>query len=313
MRIIKLLSLVFPGQGSQYIGMGKDFSNNFPFANKVYQEVDEMLGFSLSKLIFDGKIEDLTLTQNAQPAIMATSIAILKTLEGEGFDIRKSSFVAGHSLGEYTALCATGAISLGDTANLLKMRGIFMQESVPVGLGAMAAILGLDLNKVKSLIKDISNDEICEIANDNEPNQVVLSGNRSTIEKVCKNAKSLGAKRAILLPVSAPFHCSLMLPAQKNMINLISEVSLKKPTVPLISNITASPTQNPEEIRENLIKQITGRVRWRESILYMHKFGVRKTYEIGPGRVLCNLIKRTVNEIEQTNISKIEDLDKLRN
>ena len=215
MRIIKLLSLVFPGQGSQYIGMGKDFSNNFPFANKVYQEVDEMLEFSLSKLIFDGKIEDLTLTQNAQPAIMATSIAILKTLEGEGFDIRKSSFVAGHSLGEYTALCATGAISLGDTANLLKMRGIFMQESVPVGLGAMAAILGLDLNKVKSLIKDISNDEICEIANDNEPNQVVLSGNRSTIEKVCKNAKSLGAKRAILLPVSAPFHCSLMLPAQK--------------------------------------------------------------------------------------------------
>ena len=313
MRIIKLLSLVFPGQGSQYIGMGKDFSNNFPFANKVYQEVDEMLEFSLSKLIFDGKIEDLTLTQNAQPAIMATSIAILKTLEGEGFDIRKSSFVAGHSLGEYTALCATGAISLGDTANLLKMRGIFMQESVPVGLGAMAAILGLDLNKVKSLIKDINNDEICEIANDNEPNQVVLSGNRSTIEKVCKNAKSLGAKRAILLPVSAPFHCSLMLPAQKNMINLISEVSLKKPTVPLISNITASPTQNPEEIRENLIKQITGRVRWRESILCMQKFGVKKAYEIGPGRILCNLIKRTANEIEQANISKIEDLDKLRN
>ena len=307
-----MLSLVFPGQGSQYIGMGKDFSNNFPVANKVYQEVDEVLGFSLSKLIFDGKIEDLTLTKNAQPAIMATSIAILKTLESEGFNIIKTLFVAGHSLGEYTALCATGAISLGDTANLLKMRGIFMQESVPVGVGAMAAILGLDLNKVKLLINDIKSEEVCEIANDNEPNQVVLSGNRSTIEKVCKNAKSLGAKRAILLPVSAPFHCSLMVPAQNNMVDLISEVSLIKPIVPVISNISANPTQNPEEIRGNLIKQITGRVRWRESILYMKKFGVKSTYEIGPGRVLCNLIKRTVNEIEQTNISTIEDLDKCK-
>ncbi len=308
-----MFSLVFPGQGSQYIGMGKDFSNNFPVANSVYQEVDEVLNFSLSKLIFDGKIEDLTLTKNAQPAIMATSIAILKTLESEGFKIKNTLFVAGHSLGEYTALCAAGAMSLGDTANLLKMRGIFMQESVPVGVGAMAAILGLDLNKVKTLINDISNDEICEIANDNEPNQVVLSGYRSTIEKVCNNAKSLGAKRAILLPVSAPFHCSLMLPAQKNMIDLISEVSLKKPIVPVISNISAIPTQNPEEIRENLIQQITGRVRWRESILYMSKFGVKKTYEIGPGKVLCNLIRRIANEIEQTNISTIEDLDKLRN
>ena len=308
-----MFSLVFPGQGSQYIGMGKDFSNNFPVANSIYQEVDEVLNFSLSKLIFDGKIEDLTLTKNAQPAIMATSIAILKTLESEGFNIKNTLFVAGHSLGEYTALCATGAISLGDTASLLKMRGIFMQESVPVGVGAMAAILGLDLNKVKTLINDIGNDEICEIANDNEPNQVVLSGYRSTIEKVCKNAKSLGAKRAILLPVSAPFHCSLMLPAQKNMTDLISEVSLKKPIVPVISNISAIPTQNPEEIRENLIQQITGRVRWRESILYMNKFGVKKTYEIGPGKVLCNLIRRIANEIEQTNISTIEDLDKLRN
>ena len=187
-----------------------------------------------------------------------------------------------------------------------------MQESVPVGVGAMAAILGLDLNKVKLLINDIKSDEICEIANDNEPNQVVLSGNRSIIEKICKSAKSLGAKRAILLPVSAPFHCSLMAPAQKNMIDLISNVNLKKPTVPVVSNVSANPTQNPEDIRENLIKQITGRVRWRESILYMNKFGVKKTYEIGPGRVLCNLIKRTVNEIEQTNISTIEDLDKCK-
>ena len=188
-----------------------------------------------------------------------------------------------------------------------------MQEAVPVGIGAMAAIVGLNLNNIKSLINDFKEDGICEIANDNEPKQVVLSGSRLAIEKICENAKSYGAKRAILLPVSAPFHCSLMLPAQKNMINLISEVSLKKPTVPLISNITASPTQNPEEIRENLIKQITGRVRWRESILCMQKFGVKKAYEIGPGRILCNLIKRTANEIEQANISKIEDLDKLRN
>ena len=308
-----MLSLVFPGQGSQYIGMGKDFLENFPVAKKVYDEVDEELGFSLSNLIFDGKIEDLTLTQNAQPAIMATSIAILKTLEKEGFKIENSTFVAGHSLGEYTALCATGAISLADTAKLLKMRGLFMQEAVPVGNGAMAAIVGLDLNHVKSLINDFKDDEICEIANDNEPKQVVLSGSRLAIEKICENAKSFGAKRAILLPVSAPFHCSLMTPAQENMINLISEVSVKKPAVPLISNITAIPTQKIEEIKDNLIKQITGRVRWRESVLYMQNYGIKKTYEIGPGRVLCNLIKRTVNKIEQTNVSKVEDLDKLRN
>ncbi len=308
-----MLSLVFPGQGSQYIGMGKDFLENFPVAKKVYDEVDEELGFSLSNLIFDGKIEDLTLTQNAQPAIMATSIAILKTLEKEGFKIENSTFVAGHSLGEYTALCATGAISLANTATLLKMRGLFMQEAVPVGNGAMAAIVGLDLNHVKSLINDFKDDEICEIANDNEPKQVVLSGSRLAIEKICENAKSFGAKRAILLPVSAPFHCSLMTPAQENMINLISEVSVKKPAVPLISNITAIPTQKIEEIKDNLIKQITGRVRWRESVLYMQNYGIKKTYEIGPGRVLCNLIKRTVNKIEQTNVSKVEDLDKLRN
>ena len=308
-----MLSLVFPGQGSHYIGMGKDFSENFPIAKKVYDEVDEELGFSLSNLIFDGKIEDLTLTKNAQPAIMATSIAILKTLETEGFNIENSTFVAGHSLGEYTALCATGAISLADTANLLKMRGLFMQEAVPVGVGAMVAIVGLDVNKVESLINDFKDDEICEIANDNEPKQVVLSGSRLAIEKICENAKSFGAKRAILLPVSAPFHCSLMTPAKKNMINLISEVNVKKPTVPLISNITAIPTQKIAEIRVNLIKQITGRVRWRESVLYMQNYGIKKTYEIGPGRVLCNLIKRTVDKMEQTNISKVEDLDKLRN
>ena len=308
-----MLSLVFPGQGSHYIGMGKDFSENFPIAKKVYDEVDEELGFSLSNLIFDGKIEDLTLTKNAQPAIMATSIAILKTLETEGFKIENSTFVAGHSLGEYTALCATGSISLADTANLLKMRGLFMQEAVPVGVGAMVAIIGLDVNKVESLINDFKDDEICEIANDNEPKQVVLSGSRLAIEKICENAKSFGAKRAILLPVSAPFHCSLMTPAKKNMINLISEVNVKKPTVPLISNITAIPTQKIAEIRVNLIKQITGRVRWRESVLYMQNYGIKKTYEIGPGRVLCNLIKRTVDKMEQTNISKVEDLDKLRN
>ena len=308
-----MISLVFPGQGSQYIGMGKDFSNNFPIANEVYSEVDDVLGFSLSKLIFNGQIEDLTLTKNAQPAIMATSIAILKTLEKEGFKIKKSKFVAGHSLGEYTALCASGAISLADTAHILKMRGIFMQEAVSVGVGAMAAILGLNLDKVETLVAEIKDNEICEIANDNEPNQVVLSGHRTAIEKACVKAKSLGAKRAILLPVSAPFHCSLMAPAQKNMINLISELNIEKPNVPLISNITSIPTQDIEEIRKNLINQITGRVRWRESILFMKKSGIQKIYEIGPGRVLCNLIKRIVDNVEQENISKVEDLFKLGN
>ena len=308
-----MLSLVFPGQGSQYIGMGKDFSNNFPIANEVYREVDDVLGFSLSKLIFNGQIEDLTLTKNAQPAIMATSIAILKTLEKEGFKIKKSKFVAGHSLGEYTALCASGAISLADTAHILKMRGIFMQEAVSVGVGAMAAILGLNLDNVETLVAEIKDNEICEIANDNEPNQVVLSGHRTAIEKACVKAKSLGAKRAILLPVSAPFHCSLMAPAQENMINLISGLNIEKPNVPLISNVTSIPTQDIEEIRKNLINQITGRVRWRESILFMKKSGIKIIYEIGPGRVLCNLIKRIVDDVEQENISKVEDLFKLGN
>ena len=308
-----MLSLVFPGQGSQYIGMGKDFSHNFPIANEVYSEVDDVLGFSLSKLIFNGQIEDLTLTKNAQPAIMATSIAILKTLEKEGFKIKKSKFVAGHSLGEYTALCASGAISLADTAHILKMRGIFMQEAVSVGVGAMAAILGLNLDNVETLVAEIKDNEICEIANDNEPNQVVLSGHRTAIEKACVKAKSLGAKRAILLPVSAPFHCSLMAPAQENMINLISGLNIEKPNVPLISNVTSIPTQDIEEIRKNLINQITGRVRWRESILFMKKSGIQIIYEIGPGRVLCNLIKRIVDDVEQENISKIEDLFKLGN
>ena len=308
-----MLSLVFPGQGSQYIGMGKDFSHNFPIANEVYREVDDVLGFSLSKLIFNGQIEDLTLTKNAQPAIMATSIAILKTLEKEGFKIKKSKFVAGHSLGEYTALCASGAISLADTAHILKMRGIFMQEAVSVGVGAMAAILGLNLDNVETLVAEIKDNEICEIANDNEPNQIVLSGHRTAIEKACVKAKSLGAKRAVLLPVSAPFHCSLMAPAQENMINLISGLNIEKPNVPLISNVTSIPTQDIEEIRKNLINQITGRVRWRESILFMKKSGIQIIYEIGPGRVLCNLIKRIVDDVEQENISKVEDLFKLRN
>jgi len=308
-----LISLVFPGQGSQYIGMGKDFYDTFPIANEVYNEVDDVLGFSLSKLVFNGQIEDLTLTKNAQPAIMATSIAILRTLEKEGFSLKKSTFVAGHSLGEYTALCASGAISLADTAHILKMRGIFMQDAVSVGVGAMAAILGLNLDKVETLVAEIKGNEICEIANDNEPNQVVLSGHRTAIEKACDKAKLLGAKRAILLPVSAPFHCSLMSVAQKNMINLISELNIQKPVVPLISNITSTSTQKVEEIRLNLINQITGRVRWRESILFMKKTGIQKIYEIGPGRVLCNLIRRIVDTIEQHNISKVEDLVKLGN
>ena len=308
-----MISLVFPGQGSQYIGMGKDFSKTFPIASDVYNEVDDVLGFSLSKLIFHGHIDDLTLTKNAQPAIMATSIAILRTMQREGFNTKKTAFFAGHSLGEYTALCASGAISLADTAHILKMRGIFMQEAVSVEEGAMAAILGLNLDKVESLVAEIKGKEICEIANDNEPNQLVLSGHRAAIEKACEKAKSLGAKRAILLPVSAPFHCSLMATAQKNMISLISELKIEKPTTPIIQNITSMPTQEIEEIRENLINQITGRVRWRESILFMKKSGVKKVFEIGPGRVLCNLIRRIENTIEQENISKVEDLVKLEN
>ena len=307
-----MLSFVFPGQGSQYIGMGKDFIKNFSVSREVYNEVDDKLSFSLSKIIMSGEIEDLTLTENAQPAIMATSIAILRALRAEGLVIENSSFVAGHSLGEYTALCASESISLSDTAYILKMRGLFMQEAVPVGVGAMAAILGLSINDIKSLIDDVKVEGVCEIANDNEPNQIVISGNKLAIVKVCENAKLLGAKRAILLPVSAPFHSSMMTPAQDRMTNLLSEIIIKKPKIPLISNITANAIQDPKQIRENLVKQITGRVRWRESILFMVNQGVSEVFEIGPGKVLCNLIRRITSQIDHNNISKVDDLVKLR-
>ena len=307
-----MLTLVFPGQGSQYIGMGKDFFDNFSVSKQVFEEVDESLGFSLSKIMWEGTLEELTLTENAQPAIMTTSIAILKAIEKEGFDVKKSTFVAGHSLGEYTALCASGAIKLSDTANLLKMRGLFMQKSVPVGTGAMAAILGLDLENTKSLISEVNNLGVCEIANDNEPNQVVISGDKIAIEHACKVAKSFGAKRALLLPVSAPFHCSLMTPARNKMVDFLSEVVINTPFVPLISNVIAKPIKDIKEIRENLIKQITGRVRWRESILFMSNYGINKAYEIGPGKVLSNLVKRIDGKIDTISISKAEDLIKLK-
>ena len=303
-----LIAFMFPGQGSQIIGMGKDVAEEFRAAKDVYEEVDSVLGFALSKLIWEGEKEELTLTINAQPAIMATSLAVVAALKSEGIDIASSLCVAGHSLGEYSALCAAGSLSLADTALLLRKRGQYMQEAVPLGQGSMAAILGLDLQTVRSIIKNCSQYGTCEIANDNEPNQVVISGERDAIEKACGDAKSEGAKRALPLPVSAPFHCSLMTPAQEKMSTLLTEIPISRPYVPVVSNVTASPTTDPNQIRKNLILQITGAVRWRESVMEMQSLGGQVFAEVGPGKVLTNLVKRTIKGVEQSAIGKTEEI-----
>lgn len=286
---------VFPGQGAQTIGMGQALAEAYPSAKAVFDEVDEALGQKLSTLIWAGSIDDLTLTANAQPALMATSIAALRALESEGLGLDGVSFVAGHSLGEYSALCAAGALGLADTARLLRIRGRAMQEAVPVGVGAMAALLGLDFAKAAEVAFEAAQGEVCQAANDNDPAQVVVSGHRGAVERALEIAKAKGAKRAILLPVSAPFHCALMAPAAEVMAQALADVKISVPKVPLVANVRAQAVSDPDVIRALLVQQVTGSVRWRASVLWMEAAGVTEFWEIGAGKALSGMIKRTAS------------------
>ena len=289
-------AFVFPGQGAQTIGMGKALAEAYPAAKAVFDEVDAALGENLSGLIWDGDIAGLTLTQNAQPALMATSIAAMRALEAEGVGVSAAAYVAGHSLGEYSALCAAGALSLSDTARLLRIRGKAMQEAVPVGIGAMAALLGLDFETATKVAAEAVQGQICQAANDNDPAQVVVSGHKDAVERALDIAKAHGAKRAILLPVSAPFHCALMAPAAAVMAEALAAVTVNVPGVPVVANVRAEAVTDPDDIRELLVAQVTGSVRWRESVIWMVAQGVTEFYEIGAGKALSGMIRRIERE-----------------
>ena len=297
-------AFLFPGQGAQTIGMGKDLAENFLVSRDVFEEVNDALEQDLSSLIWDGDIDTLTLTENAQPALMATSIAAVKALESEGIKFNKASFIAGHSLGEYSALCAAGSLNIHDTAKLLRIRGKAMQDAVPIGIGAMAAILGLDFNTVNKIAKSIGNDQVCQAANDNDPGQVVISGHKEAVEQTIELAKAAGAKRAILLPVSAPFHCALMQPAADAMSEALDGIKLESPSVPLVANVKASQEINGSIIKELLIEQVTGSVRWRESIEYISSHGVTDVFEVGAGKALSGMVRRIDREI---NVNQVFD------
>jgi [acyl-carrier-protein] S-malonyltransferase len=292
-------AFVFPGQGAQVIGMGRDLARSYPEARAVFEEVDAALGEALSTMIWEGDIAELTLTENAQPALMATSIAALRALEVEGAGMATAAFVAGHSLGEYSALCAAGALSVADTARLLRLRGRAMQSAVPVGEGAMAAILGLPLDRVEAIAAAAGSAEaVCAVANDNDPAQVVVSGDKAAVERAAVAAKEAGAKRALMLPVSAPFHCRLMAPAATAMQEALAGVELAAPSVPLVANVRAEGVSAPDDIRSLLVEQVTARVRWRESVEWMAAQGVRQSVELGAGRALSGMIRRIAREIE---------------
>lgn len=305
-------AFIFPGQGSQAVGMGSALAAASPHAREVFQEVDEALGQNLSKLMAEGPEDQLLLTANAQPAIMANAIAVLRVLEREG-GIRLSDvadFVAGHSLGEYTALCAAGSLDLATTARLLRIRGEAMQAAVPVGIGAMAALLGADLTKAQAIADAAAEGQICTVANDNDPTQVVISGHREAIERAIALAKDHGAKRGILLPVSAPFHCPLMQPAADAMAEALAAVAIQAPLVPLYANITAAPVADPDTIRTLLVEQVTGMVRWRESVLAMHAAGVESFIELG-GKVLGGMVKRIAPEAAPVSVVSMDDIEAL--
>ncbi len=305
-------AFVFPGQGSQAVGMGKELAEAFPIAREVFQEVDEALGQNLFRLMSEGPIEDLTLTENAQPALMAVSIAATRVLESESGKALSEmcTMVAGHSLGEYSALAAAKAISLGETAKLLKLRGQSMQAAVPVGQGAMAAILGLDLETAEAVAAEAAQGEVCTAANDNAPGQVVLSGSKDAIDRAIVIAKEKGAKRALLLPVSAPFHCTLMQPAADAMAKALADVDIQAPSVPLVANVVAEQVIDPSRIRELLIEQVCSRVRWRESVSYMMGQGVEQLVEVGSGKVLSGLVRRIEKEMTGVNIGSPADVEK---
>lgn len=302
------IAFVFPGQGAQTIGMGHDLAQAYPAARAVFEEVDDALGEKLSALIWEGDIATLTLTENAQPALMATSMAAMRALEAEGIEITKASFVAGHSLGEYSALCAAGVFTLADTARLLRTRGRAMQSAVPVGQGAMAAILGLGADDVAALAAEAAGDDVCQLANENDPTQNVISGSKAAVERAIVMAKSKGAKRALLLPVSAPFHCALMQPAADEMAKALAEVQFNAPAVPLVANVLAEAVATADPIAQLLIDQVTGRVRWRSSVEWMVSQGVTEFWEIGAGKALSGMIRRIHKESVLRNVGVAADV-----
>jgi [acyl-carrier-protein] S-malonyltransferase len=302
-------AFVFPGQGAQAVGMGRALAEAYPAARAVFDEVDDALGEKLSALIWDGDIETLTLTANAQPALMATSLAAVRALAAEGVPLQgTAAMVAGHSLGEYSALCAAGALSLADTARLLRIRGRAMQEAVPVGVGAMAALLGLDFAQAAEVAAEAAQDAVCQAANDNDPAQVVVSGHRAAVERAVELAKARGAKRAILLPVSAPFHCALMQPAADRMAEALAGVAIRAPAVPVVANVLAEPVSDPDRIRRLLVAQVTGSVRWRESVGAMADAGVTEFWEIGAGKALSGMIRRIARDARTLAVGTPEDV-----
>jgi [acyl-carrier-protein] S-malonyltransferase len=303
-------AFTFPGQGSQTVGMGKVLGETFAEARAVYDEVDEALGRKLSQIMFEGPDETLRLTENAQPALMAVSMAVIRVLESQGVSVSDAvAFVAGHSLGEYSALCAAGTFSLGDTARLLNSRGRAMQAAVPVGEGAMAALIGLDFETVRQVVREAADGEVCDIANDNAPGQIVVSGTKAAISRAIDIARTKGAKRAVPLPVSAPFHCRLMAPAAKGMAEALADVSMQAPSVPLVANVTARPSIDPDDIRRHLIEQVTGMVRWTESVTWLaNEGGVDTLFELGTGRVLTGLAKRIAPKATARTLGTPEDI-----
>jgi [acyl-carrier-protein] S-malonyltransferase len=304
------VAFVFPGQGSQTVGMGKALAAGFAPARQIFDEVDEALGEKLSAIIFEGPADTLTLTANAQPALMAVSLATLRVLEAEaGLDLKRDAqFVAGHSLGEYSALAAAGAFTVADTARLLRIRGQAMQKAVPVGVGAMAALIGLEFEAAAAVANEAAQGQVCQAANDNGAGQVVVSGDKAAVERAVEIAKTKGAKRAMLLPVSAPFHCALMQPAADAMAQALAAVNVKPPVVPVLANVTAKPLSTPAEITRALVAQVTGTVRWRESVAFMAGAGVTQFCELGAGKVLSGLIKRIAEGANASAVGSPEDV-----
>jgi [acyl-carrier-protein] S-malonyltransferase len=307
------IAFIFPGQGSQDVGMGRELAQAYPSARAVFDEVDDALGQKLSQIMWEGPKETLTLTENAQPALMAVSMAVMRVLEQEhGFSLKdKVKFVAGHSLGEYSALAAAGAFSLADAARLLKLRGQAMQAAVPVGKGAMTALLGVGIDAARQVAEAAAQGDVCQVANDNEPTQVVLSGDRTAIDRVPEIGKAHGVRRAVPLPVSAPFHCALMQPAADAMREALAKVAVNAPVVPVVANVLAAPITDPEEIKKRLVEQVTGTVRWRECVTYMTANGVTDVYEIGSGKVLAGLAKRIEASLNASSVGTPADIDAL--
>ncbi|HUN51179.1 MAG TPA: ACP S-malonyltransferase [Candidatus Sulfotelmatobacter sp.] len=304
-------AFTFPGQGSQAVGMGRELAAAFPVARHLFEEVDEALKQKLARLMFEGPESELMLTENAQPALMAVSVAVVRVLESEGnFRLAdKAAYVAGHSLGEYSALAAAGAFGVATAAELLKTRGRAMQKAVPVGVGAMAALLGIDLEPAQAIAREAAQGEVCACANDNTPGQIVVSGHRAAVERAIELAKEKGGKRGMLLPVSAPFHCSLMQPAADAMREALARVTLAPPAVPLVANVTAAAVSDPETIRQLLVQQVTAMVRWRESVLYLKGQGVATLVEVGAGKVLTGMNKRIDKELASASVQSPAEVE----